>query len=183
MFSAIKHLLCIHVFLLVTQSLFLLRILGELQDKISPYYYYQLLFSFIQSLVKADLCLDNSGLLSNHSCFSLTPLARSGKPPATPATVEVLDSENRLHTLQVQVLGTEETWQTPSLLLATTGSGPGAGKIVFSQARVNSVPMTHVMYMHAWWYIMEIDLYVFFVIEMCLFGPKFSSNRYRTYCN
>lgn len=75
--------------------------------------------------------------LSNHFCFSSTPLTRSGKPPATPASVEVLDSENRLHTLQVQVLGTEETWQTPSLLLATTGSGPGAGKIVFSQARAN----------------------------------------------
>ncbi|XP_026281762.1 biotin--protein ligase [Frankliniella occidentalis] len=64
----------------------------------------------------------------------------SGKPPATPATVEVLDSENRLHTLQVQVLGTEETWQTPSLLLASTGFGPGAGKIVFSQVHLEEDP-------------------------------------------
>ncbi|XP_034249233.1 biotin--protein ligase [Thrips palmi] len=64
----------------------------------------------------------------------------SGKPPATPTSVEVLDSENRLHTLQVQVLGTEETWQTPSLLLATTGSGPGAGKIVFSQVHLEEDP-------------------------------------------
>lgn len=69
------------------------------------------------------------------SLFFSTYLIRSGKPPATPATVEVLDSDNQLHTLQVQVLGTEETWHTPSLLLATTGSGPEAGKIVFSQAR------------------------------------------------
>ncbi|KAK3920863.1 Biotin--protein ligase [Frankliniella fusca] len=66
--------------------------------------------------------------------------SRSGKPPATPATVEVLDSENRLHTFQVQVLGTEETWQTPSLLLASTGSGPGAGKIVFSQVHLEEDP-------------------------------------------
>ncbi|KAJ1527555.1 hypothetical protein ONE63_007521 [Megalurothrips usitatus] len=64
----------------------------------------------------------------------------SAKPPATPASVDVLDSDSRLHTLQVQVLGTEETWHTPSLLLATTGSGPGAGKIVFSQVHLEEDP-------------------------------------------
>lgn len=48
-----------------------------------------------------------------------------------PKSVEVLDEESKMHTLSVKVLGAEETWQTPSLLLATeTTSG---GKVVFSQ--------------------------------------------------
>lgn len=33
--------------------------------------------------------------------------------------------------MQVQVLGTEETWQTPSLLLATVKGGDG--RAIFSQ--------------------------------------------------
>jgi len=53
--------------------------------------------------------------------------------PHTPASVEVQDSENKSHTLKVEVLGAEETWHSPSLLLATSGAGAASGKIVFSQ--------------------------------------------------
>lgn len=36
-----------------------------------------------------------------------------------------------MHNLQVQILGTEETWNTPSLLLATDSNN--GGKAIFSQ--------------------------------------------------
>lgn len=39
------------------------------------------------------------------------------------------------YTIQVQVLGTEETWQTPSLLLATVKDGEG--RAIFSQVCIN----------------------------------------------
>lgn len=48
-----------------------------------------------------------------------------------PKSVELLDTENKKHTLAVKVLGAEETWQTPSLLLATENQT--GGKVVFSQ--------------------------------------------------
>lgn len=48
-----------------------------------------------------------------------------------PRSVEVQDLQHNVHNLQVQVLGTEETWNTPSLLLATNAST--GGKAVFSQ--------------------------------------------------
>lgn len=41
------------------------------------------------------------------------------------------DMQQKTHSLQVQVLGTEETWNTPSLILATNASS--GGKAVFSQ--------------------------------------------------
>lgn len=48
-----------------------------------------------------------------------------------PRSVEVQDLQHNVHNLQVQVLGTEETWNTPSLILATNAST--GGKAVFSQ--------------------------------------------------
>lgn len=50
--------------------------------------------------------------------------------PRTPSTVE-LSHNGKNYIIQVQVLGTEETWQTPSLLLATVKGS--IGKAVFSQ--------------------------------------------------
>jgi hypothetical protein len=52
--------------------------------------------------------------------------------------VQVVDSDNKPHTLHVQVLGTEETWHTPSLLLATVSGGDG--KVVFSQVHLEVDP-------------------------------------------
>lgn len=49
----------------------------------------------------------------------------------TPSTVELHDTSSKPHTLQVKVLAAEETWQTPSLLLATDAEG--GGKALFSQ--------------------------------------------------
>jgi biotin---protein ligase len=43
------------------------------------------------------------------------------------------DLQGAAHNIQVQVLGTEETWNTPSLLMATNTTG--GGKAVFSQVR------------------------------------------------
>lgn len=58
--------------------------------------------------------------------------------PRTPSIVEV-HHEGRRHTIQVQVLGAEETWQTPSLLLAAVRDSNG-GKAVFSQVHLEVDP-------------------------------------------
>lgn len=60
-----------------------------------------------------------------------------------PKSVEVLDEDSKMHTLSVKVLGAEETWQTPSLLLATeTNSG---GKVVFSQVICFFIPIYYIV--------------------------------------
>ncbi|KAK6641797.1 hypothetical protein RUM44_013514 [Polyplax serrata] len=58
--------------------------------------------------------------------------------PQAPSSVEVIDNDGVPHTLHVQVLGVEETWQTPSLLLAYFPS-PG-GCAVFSQVHLELDP-------------------------------------------
>lgn len=48
------------------------------------------------------------------------------------------DRKGKQHTFDVKVLGAEETWQTPSILLAELpGSG---GKVVFSQIHLEADP-------------------------------------------
>ena len=59
------------------------------------------------------------------------------RAPQPPSSVQVVDGD-KTHTLHVQVLGTEETWHTPSLLLATV-AGTG-GKVVFSQVHLEVDP-------------------------------------------
>lgn len=66
---------------------------------------------------------------SNHSGGESSPIA-----PRTPSVVDI-QHNGKTYTVQVQVLGAEEIWQTPSLLLAHVKGGSG-GKAVFSQ--VNS---------------------------------------------
>ncbi|XP_065202464.1 biotin--protein ligase [Planococcus citri] len=56
----------------------------------------------------------------------------------TPSTVELRDTNSKPHTLQVKVLAAEETWQTPTLLLAT--STEGGGKALFSQVHLEVDP-------------------------------------------
>lgn len=51
--------------------------------------------------------------------------------PTAPSAVELTDKEGVSHQLSVTVLGVEETWHTPSLVLAKS-SGAG-GKVIFSQ--------------------------------------------------
>ncbi|XP_018566189.1 biotin--protein ligase isoform X2 [Anoplophora glabripennis] len=57
--------------------------------------------------------------------------------PRTPSAVEI-QHNGKDYTIQVQVLGTEETWQTPSLLLATVKDGEG--RAIFSQVHLEIDP-------------------------------------------
>lgn len=47
-----------------------------------------------------------------------------------PRSIELKDELGMSHNVHVQVLGTEDTWKTPSLLMVYTDNG---GKIIFSQ--------------------------------------------------
>lgn len=47
--------------------------------------------------------------------------------------MELEDKSGQVHKLKVEVLGAEETWQTPSLLLVTANN---SAKLVFSQVSV-----------------------------------------------
>ncbi|XP_053994317.1 biotin--protein ligase isoform X3 [Hylaeus volcanicus] len=63
----------------------------------------------------------------------------SSLPP--PTSVNVKDKRGNSHLFDVKVLGTEETWHTPSILLASlVGNG---GKIVFSQIHLEVDPMQY----------------------------------------
>nr|XP_023018683.1 uncharacterized protein LOC111507580 isoform X1 [Leptinotarsa decemlineata] len=57
--------------------------------------------------------------------------------PRTPSAVEI-QHNGKNFVIQVQVLGTEETWQTPSLLLATVKGGEG--RAIFSQVHLEIDP-------------------------------------------
>lgn len=48
--------------------------------------------------------------------------------------VDMFDSNNKHHEISIQILAAEDTWETPSLLLAKSPSG---GKIIFSQVIIN----------------------------------------------
>ncbi|CAH1110239.1 unnamed protein product [Psylliodes chrysocephalus] len=69
---------------------------------------------------------------SNQSSNSSSPIA-----PRTPSAVEIQHG-GKDYIIQVQVLGTEETWQTPSLLLASVKGG--RGRAVFSQVHLEINP-------------------------------------------
>lgn len=64
----------------------------------------------------------------------LAPQQQSG----VPVSANIRDKSGKSHVFRVKVLGTEETWQTPSIVLAdlsTTG-----GKIIFSQIHLEADP-------------------------------------------
>lgn len=58
--------------------------------------------------------------------------------PRTPEKVCVSDRKGSQHTFDVKVLGAEETWQTPSILLAELPGG--GGKAIFSQIHLEADP-------------------------------------------
>ncbi|XP_050314465.1 biotin--protein ligase isoform X2 [Anthonomus grandis grandis] len=60
--------------------------------------------------------------------------------PKTPSTVEIQHG-GKDYTIQVQILGAEETWQTPSLLLASVKGTEG--KAVFSQIHLEIDPVEY----------------------------------------
>ncbi|XP_044762850.1 biotin--protein ligase [Coccinella septempunctata] len=71
---------------------------------------------------------------NNHSNGS-SPIA-----PRTPSIAEI-QHNGKNYTLQVQVLGTEETWQTPSLLLANVKNSNG--RAIFSQVHLEIDPVQY----------------------------------------
>ncbi|KAJ8682026.1 hypothetical protein QAD02_017818 [Eretmocerus hayati] len=62
---------------------------------------------------------------------------RSATPP-TPVSANVTDRSGRVHTIEVKVLGSEETWHTPSILLADLAQS--GGRAVFSQIHLEADP-------------------------------------------
>ncbi|XP_014242533.1 biotin--protein ligase isoform X2 [Cimex lectularius] len=57
---------------------------------------------------------------------------------AIPESVQITDSHEKVHLLKVDILGAEETWQTPSLLLVSLVNS--TSKIVFSQVHLEIDP-------------------------------------------
>ena len=60
----------------------------------------------------------------------------------TPTSTSVKDKKGNLHSFDVKVLGREETWHSPSILLATLSNS--GGKVVFSQIHLEIDPMKYV---------------------------------------
>ncbi|XP_066259980.1 biotin--protein ligase [Euwallacea similis] len=93
------------------------------------------IFCYQASPAKKQFSKDSD--TSNHSSGNgSSPIA-----PRTPSTVEIQHG-GRDYTIQVQVLGAEETWQTPSLLLATVNGSEG--RAVFSQVHLEIDPSEYV---------------------------------------
>lgn len=45
----------------------------------------------------------------------------------------MFDTNNKHHAIKINVLAAEDTWETPSLILASVPSG---GKVIFSQVTI-----------------------------------------------
>ncbi|XP_026841068.1 biotin--protein ligase isoform X1 [Drosophila persimilis] len=87
------------------------------------------IFCYQPSPVKKHFSTDSEESTKSHS-----------RRPALvcPRSMELKDLAGHSHKLDVQVLGTEETWNTPSLLLAN--SLKSGGKAVFSQIHLETSP-------------------------------------------
>ncbi|XP_032305404.1 biotin--protein ligase isoform X3 [Drosophila ananassae] len=87
------------------------------------------IFCYQPSPVKKHFSTDSEESTKSHS-----------RKPALvcPRSMELKDLAGHNHNLDVQVLGTEETWNTPSLLLAK--SLQSGGKAVFSQVHLETNP-------------------------------------------
>ncbi|KAK9503234.1 hypothetical protein O3M35_011850 [Rhynocoris fuscipes] len=85
-------------------------------------------------------------LMHHVFCYQPTPMTpqfsydehSSGCLRAIPDTVEIKDGEGQVHKLKIDILGAEETWQTPSLLLVSLINSNS--KIVFSQVHLEVAP-------------------------------------------
>ncbi|XP_017023562.1 biotin--protein ligase isoform X1 [Drosophila kikkawai] len=87
------------------------------------------IFCYQPSPVKKHFSTDSEESTKSHS-----------RKPALvcPRSLELKDLAGNIHKLDVQVLGTEETWNTPSLMLAH--SLHSGGKAVFSQVHLETSP-------------------------------------------
>ncbi|XP_017467645.1 PREDICTED: uncharacterized protein LOC108360017 isoform X2 [Rhagoletis zephyria] len=79
-------------------------------------------------------CYQPSPVKKNFSTDSDDATQSSAKKPS----VELRDMHGEMHNLDVKVLGTEETWNTPSLLLANNVRS--GGRAVFSQVHLETNP-------------------------------------------
>ncbi|XP_050436553.1 biotin--protein ligase [Adelges cooleyi] len=100
-------------------------------DEIVNFTYYPL--SMQASLMHHILCYQPSA--SHDGRFQAD--SRNNKPAINLEIVDIFDSGNKHHAITVQVLAAENTWETPSLILATTPSG---GRVVFSQVHLEIDP-------------------------------------------
>lgn len=75
-----------------------------------------------------------NGFVENHEDARLPSLN-------LPESTSVKDKKGNSHMFDVKILGTEETWQNPSILLATLASS--GGKVVFSQIHLERDPMEY----------------------------------------
>ncbi|XP_076681827.1 holocarboxylase synthetase-like protein isoform X3 [Andrena cerasifolii] len=83
-------------------------------------------------------CYQASPIRSRFSQDQEDVKASSMSPPTS---ANVKDKSGNLYSFDVKVLGTEETWHTPSILLASL---PGnSGKVVFSQIHLEVDPMQY----------------------------------------
>uniref|UniRef100_T1HCP4 BPL/LPL catalytic domain-containing protein n=1 Tax=Rhodnius prolixus TaxID=13249 RepID=T1HCP4_RHOPR len=83
-------------------------------------------------------------LMHHVFCYQPTPTApqfshdEHSSLRAIPESVEIKDRQGQLHKLKIDILGAEETWQTPSLLLVSLVNS--TSKIVFSQVHLEVAP-------------------------------------------
>ncbi|XP_014203676.1 biotin--protein ligase isoform X2 [Copidosoma floridanum] len=86
-------------------------------------------------------------------CYQASPIktkfsqdqeeSKSVTPP-TPVSASVSDRAGKLHAFDVKVLGSEETWHTPSILLARMTES--AGRAVFSQIHLEADPAQYELF-------------------------------------
>ncbi|XP_070491225.1 uncharacterized protein Hcs isoform X2 [Chironomus tepperi] len=88
----------------------------------------------------------NIKMMHHIFCYQPSPIRKhfsqdSDDPPKEKAngnpSIELKDDLGMNHNVHVQILGTEDTWKTPSLLMVYTDNG---GKIIFSQIHLEIDP-------------------------------------------
>ncbi|CAH1132028.1 unnamed protein product [Ceutorhynchus assimilis] len=94
------------------------------------------IFCYQASPAKKQFSKDSDNASNHSSGNGSSPIA-----PRTPSTVEIQHG-GKEYTVQVQVLGAEETWQTPSLLLASVKGSQG--RAVFSQVHLEIDPQEYI---------------------------------------
>ncbi|XP_026672843.1 biotin--protein ligase [Ceratina calcarata] len=87
----------------------------------------------------------NVRMMHHIFCYQASPVrtkfSQDQKDPSTPSSISIKDKKGNTHVFELKVLGTEETWHTPSILLATLPSS--GGKVVFSQIHLEVDPMEY----------------------------------------
>ncbi|XP_037036293.1 biotin--protein ligase [Bradysia coprophila] len=92
------------------------------------------IFCYQPSPIKKHFSTDSEDHLSDQK-------PNSSAKVCSKRSVELCDQQKVIHNLQVQILGTEETWNTPSLLLATDPINSGVA--IFSQVHLEANPNSY----------------------------------------